>query len=123
MRWIAIICVTLPAIIAGCAVVDWIFGEPGSYYEEYSAPVAYRRSYSSSENPWVGRHSNDLVQSLGEPHMILDGRPKFADYRDGIPKIMYVYRAAPDEGVARPTCIDAYVLLAATGEIVDYYCR
>jgi hypothetical protein len=129
MRCIAIVCVTLPAIVAGCAFIDLIFGEPGSHYERIDAPFAYSRSFAYSrgrrgqDSPWIGRHSNDLVQSLGEPDMILDGRPKYAEYRDGIPKIMYVYRAMPDNGVPRSTCVGAYVVLTATGEIVDYYCR
>ena len=129
MPWIALICVTLLATVAGCAVVDWIFGPPGPdyaagpYSSELEMPFVYSRGRFSSDSAWIGRHSDELVESLGEPDLILEARPRFADYRDGIPKISYVYRAEPGARSDRSTCIDAFVVLQATGEIVDYYCR
>ena len=123
MRWIAVICVTLLATISGCAFVDWIFGEPGSYYDEFETPMAFSSGRFSSDNPWIGRHRDELIESLGQPDMILEARPKYSEYRGGIPRISYVYRSEPVESPGRSTCIDAYVVLQATGEIVNYYCR
>lgn len=102
------------ALLAGCALVD--LSDPA--YDAYF--VDHHPGFSPSGNPWIGRSRDELVTELGPPELVLEVTPIGApDY--GAPhRVALVYNTDR----SGPTgCIDAYVVVEATGIVTTYYCR
>ena len=62
---------------------------------------------------WIGYNVRELIDLYGEPQEIIDAR-----LPGGPPSDAYLYRSLQDDG-----CVDAFVVVAQTGEIIDYFCR
>jgi hypothetical protein len=61
---------------------------------------------------------DELVAQYGSPDMILEARPRYGDYRYGVPAVSYVYK--PRDG---RLCYETFVVIMATGRVERYYCR
>lgn len=122
MRGTALLLMMLILPFDGCALEGLIFGDvdavpAAAHYSTY----AYSASFRFSDNEWVGRSRDELVNALGPPDFIYEARPKFTNYwQGGIPAYTYVY-ARRDGSIGR--CIDAYVVAAPTSTVIKYYCR
>ena len=81
--------------------------------DTYSAavPVVYAGGQEAA-------HVDELVALYGRPDLILEARPRYGEYRDGVPAVSYVYK--PRDG---RQCYDTFVVIIATGRIARYYCR
>lgn len=114
--------------INGCGLETFIFG-PEDFdstdmtYSTFGSS-AYIRTTSdsrSSDNPWVGRSLDDLLDTLGPPDVVYEARPRTVKYwESGIPVYMYIYAGA-NSSTGR--CIDAYVVAEPTSTVIKYYCR
>lgn len=122
MRCIGVPCIILLALGAGCSVVDVLVGDPQEPPDQghYSAQFTYPANLRGFGNPWIGQHADQLVAALGTPDLILEARPKFAPFPDGIHVLSYIYSGNRSTSMS---CIDTYVVVEATGMIVKYYCR
>ncbi|MBF0628382.1 MAG: hypothetical protein HQL91_09180 [Magnetococcales bacterium] len=73
-----------------------------------AAPAA--KSGAGRGREMIGRTRDDLVKAFGQPVQMMDvtimGRP---------PSEAWIYPVG--------NCLDTYVLLEKTGEVVDYFCR
>jgi hypothetical protein len=93
--------------------------------ENFPMPIdeyAWRDSYAAVPAVYAGgsqvTHVDELVALYGEPDLVLEARPRYGEFRGGIPALSYVYR--PRGG---RLCHDTYVVIMATGRIVRYFCR
>ena len=122
MRGNALLALLLFLSFDGCALETLIFGDSDASptYTPYPA-YTYSANFRSSDNAWIGRRVDDLVDALGPPDMVYEARPKFVDYWEGgVPAYTYVYSAGSSPS---GRCIDAYVVEEPTRTVIKYYCR
>ena len=124
MRSTVFLC-SLPLLsLSSCSLGTWIVGEaqPDAVSTTSAATLSYDYSeyFRVSDNPWVGRSRDELVEALGPPDAIYEARHRFADFEAGIPATTYVYIGGV-EGARR--CNDAYVVDIPTATVIKYYCR
>jgi hypothetical protein len=94
--------------------------------EKFPMPIdeyAWRSSYGAAVPVvYAGgsqvNHVDELVALYGEPDLILEARPRYGEFRDGIPALSYVYR--PRGG---RLCHETFVVIMATGRVARFYCR
>jgi hypothetical protein len=101
-------------IAASCGIGDWI--------DRDVAPTSLR-SYPPQYEPglqMIGRDVMNTVEQIGDPDFVLDGRPRYGQYKDGVPVLSYVYVS---ETYFRTNCIDVLVVTQHSGEVVRYHCR
>ena len=122
MRMTAIFCTSLLLAMEGCAVAEWIVGDPAHPGYEYSStsPIDYQAYFNAFDNPWVGRGREELIAEIGAPDAIFETRPIGADFEAGIVALSFVYGTGSG---SRASCSDVYVVAQATGTIIKYYCR
>ena len=101
-------------IAAGCSIGEWIARD---------ISPATLRSYPPQYDPglqMIGRDVEDTVEQIGDPDFVLDGRPRYGDYRDGVPVLSYVYTSETYFGT---NCIDVLVVVKQSGKVARYHCR
>ena len=107
------------ALLVGCAFSNWIvehFPEP---VDEYLLHDAYRAAVPIVYPGTVQiTHVDELIVLCGPPDLILEARPRYGEFREGIPAVSYVYK--PRDG--RP-CFDTFVVIVTTGTVARHYCR
>jgi hypothetical protein len=106
--------IVLALIAAGCSIGEWIGRD---------VPPASLRSYPPHYDAGVrmiGRTVDDTVEQIGRPDFILDGRPRYGEYKDGIPVLSYVYMSETYFGT---NCIDVLVVTQQSGKVARYHCR
>lgn len=106
----------LLATQSGCSLgqwdsTDWL-SEP-----EIDAYL-YGMTHSVPDNEWVGYSVDDLIAARGEPDGIYHAIPLGGTFDHGVHIDSYVY-GLYDRG----PCVDAYVVVEETGQIVRYHCR
>jgi hypothetical protein len=109
------ILILLLAITCGCSLKDWAILQIDFLLDGYGPDFCRHE-----DGNWIGCEDTDLIATRGEPSLILEARPRKAQYRDGIPAMSYVYFPTGDQ--AR-SCIDTYVVVEETRQVVRYYCR
>ena len=77
-------------------------------------PAVYRQAEPDHpNNAWIGANIAELMELHGEPADVIDatllGRPRSE---------AYVYPSLQGDG-----CLDTFVVVVGTGEIIDYFCR
>ena len=122
MRWAALMCMMLILSLSACALETVIFGDEDAIPADTWYSVYEYSTYSrSSNNPWVGRSRDELIEALGPPEFVYEARPIFSnDWADGFPAYTYVYRGDTN---SPGHCIDAYVVAEPTSTVIKYYCR
>ena len=128
MRRIALLGFAVLVFGAGCINAEWVVehfpGPIDNYQSGFSYATVTNTGYATVTNTvaggWLHRDVRDLVSERGKPDMVLEARPRYGEYRNGIPAMTYVYK--PDPATGR-TCYDAFVVIAVTGQIARYYCR
>lgn len=100
--------------IAGCTLGPW---DPVSESGQMSAET-YARTHSRFDSEWVGYSVDDLIAARGEPDEIYHAIPMGSTFDHGVHIDSYVY-GLYDRG----PCVDAYVVVEETGQIVRYHCR
>ena len=120
MRGLAITCLALLVTLLGCGIHQWVNDNFPMPIDEYLSQTAYTDGYRVYDSTWIGSDVDDLVRGRGAPYLVLEARPKYGNFRDGIPAVSYVY--APIEGSGK-ACFDTYVVVEETGTVVRYYCR
>ena len=106
--------IVLLLIAAGCSIGEWI---------DRDVPPASLGSYPEHYDPGVqmiGRDVDDTVEQIGPPDFILDGRPRYGEYKNGIPVLSYVYVSETYFGT---NCIDVLVVTQQSGKVARYHCR
>ena len=106
--------VALALMVASCSIGDWIGRDV--------APTSLR-SYPPHYEPglqMVGRDIMNTVEQIGDPDFVLDGRPRYGQYKDGIPVLSYVYTSETYFGT---NCIDVLVVTQHSGKVIRYRCR
>ena len=112
----------------GCGLETLIFGPEDFYsndmsYRTFGYSAYYTSSYTPrySDNPWVGKSLEELLNTLGPPDAVYEARPKTVEYwKSGVPMYMYIYAGANSSS---GRCVDAYVVAEPTSTVVKYYCR
>jgi hypothetical protein len=98
----------LSVVIAGCTTV----GEFEEYVDESHALPDSIVDYPPEVARWMGETSDKLVEELGEPSTVIE-----ATLLGGPLSVALVYER-PDRG-----CIDAYVVVVDTRQIIKWFCR
>jgi hypothetical protein len=107
--------------LCSCTLGTWIVGEAEPRRAAAAKPFYdYSVFYRASDNPWVGRSRDELIESLGPPDAIYEARHWLADFDAGIPAMTYVYIDDPDRA---GQCLDVYVVDEPTHTVIKYYCR
>ena len=108
--------------LCSCTLGTWIVGEAEPQRAAAAKPFYdYSVFYRASDNPWVGRSRDELIEALGPPEFVYEARPRFSnDWADGFPAYTYVYRGDTN---SPGRCIDAYVVAEPTSTVIKYYCR
>jgi len=114
MRNAAIFTAAWLAIAAGCAMVD--LDDPA--YQSFFAD--HHPGFSPSGNPWIGRSRDELENELGPPEFVLEVTPIGSPAYGGPHRVALVYNT---DRSGLTGCIDAYVVVEATGIVATYYCR
>ena len=107
-------------VFAGCSI-DQLLDFDQSPSLQTWRPVESRVTggdYPASA--WVGENIDSLIEVRGPPAMVLEARPKWTEFKDGVPVLSYIY---PASSTAGQSCIDTFVVVETTGLIVKYYCR
>jgi hypothetical protein len=122
MRAKALLALLLFLPFDGCALETLIFGDSDTRPAYTAYPTyTYSANFRSSDNAWIGRSVDDLVDALGPPDMVYEARPRFTDHwKGGTPAYTYVYAAGNGRS---GRCIDAYVVAEPTHTVIKYYCR
>ena len=122
MRGIALLWLSLTLLFHGCALEALIFGDSDARPASVAYPAySYSPRSRYSDNAWIGKSLDELVDALGPPDLVYEARPKFMDYWEGgVPAYTYVYSAG---GRSSGRCIDAYVVDERTKTVIKYYCR
>jgi hypothetical protein len=120
MRGFVLTCLALLVTMFGCGIRQWVSDNFPMPVDEYLAGTAYSDGYRPYDPEWIGSDVDALVRVRGDPYLILEARPRYGEFRDGIPAVSYVY--APSEGSGQ-VCFDTYVVVAETRTVVRYYCR
>ena len=76
--------------------------------------------YSEFGNPWVGHQIEELVEERGLPDSVLEAKPKWSSFKDGVHVLSYIYY---NETTPGESCIDTFVVVEDSGAIIKYYCR
>ncbi len=97
----------LALFVAGCA-------ERPKKSDESSKKDAAREAAMAERTKWLGQHADSLIKDLGEPAQIVN-----ATLLGGPGSVALVYTDQPNN----MGCIDAYVIVQETGEILKYFCR
>ncbi|MDH5312171.1 MAG: hypothetical protein OEY08_19740 [Gammaproteobacteria bacterium] len=100
--------------VAGCAMDDFVVAADHDFFTDHHP------GFVRAGNPWIGRSSDELIDELGPPDIVLGVAPIGADSDYASQRMAFVYHM--DRG-GSSGCIDAYVVVEATGTISDYYCR
>ena len=106
--------IVLPLMVAGCSIGEWI---------ERDAPPTSLRSYPAHYDQglrMIGRDVDDAVEQIGPPDFVLDGRPRYGQYKNGVPVLSYVYASETYFGT---NCIDVLVVTQQSGKVARYHCR
>lgn len=102
--------------LAGCVLDPWdITGE--GLKEEMSA-ATYAATHSVPDDQWVSYSVDELIATRGEPDEIFHAIPMGSTFDHGVHIDAYVYGL-----YNKGPCIDAYVVVEASGQIVRYHCR
>jgi hypothetical protein len=108
-------------------MTEWIDENFPTPIDEYLMYSAYSRTANGYGSPIYGfdgqaiaHDVEELILKRGPPSGIYEARPRGSEFRYGIPALSYVYESGPESS---QTCLDTYVVVIATGEIVRYYCR
>jgi hypothetical protein len=128
MREMAFSLMILLLPFLGCGVGALIFGDEDVHsndmsYRTFGYSAYYRSSYNPrySDNPWVGKSLEELLETLGPPDAVYEAKPKTVDYwESGVPVYMYVYAGAKSSS---GRCVDAYVVAEPTSTVIKYFCR
>ena len=101
-----------------CSVADWVAENFPMPIDEYDWQL-YSSGYDSARpNPIGPRYVDELVKQRGPPYLMFEARPRYGDYRNGVPAVAYVYRPRPGQA-----CFDTYVVITDSGAIARYHCR
>jgi hypothetical protein len=101
-------------VLVGCGIGEFFDYDRWPTIEEYQA------GYSKFGNPWVGHQIEELVEERGLPDSVLEAKPKWSSFKDGVHVDSYIYFSKTSAG---GSCIDTFVVVEATGTIIKYYCR
>ena len=98
---------------------DWVAENFPMSVDEYLLRDSYRAAIPVAYPGAVEvANVDELIASYGQPDLILEARPRYGEFRDGIPAVSYIYK--PRDG--RP-CFDTFVVIVATGTVARRYCR
>jgi hypothetical protein len=97
----------LSIAVVGCAERPKKSGDAKKRDEAMEAAMAERTK-------WLGQHADSLIDELGEPAQIVN-----ATQLGGPGSVALVYTDQPNNN----GCIDAYVIVQETGEVLKYFCR
>ena len=101
-------------VLIGCSAAQFIANDRWRMTEQHEG------GYSNSGDAWVGHQVEELVDDLGQPEIVLEARPRFFPFKDGVRAFSYIYYGETNAG---RRCIDAFVVAEETGTIIKYYCR
>jgi len=93
-------------VVIGCTVGWW-----GDFDQPF---------YSNFGDPWVGHQVEELIAERGQPDSVLEAKPRWSSFKDGVHVLSYIYY---NHFVAGRSCIDAFVVVEDSGTIIKYYCR
>ena len=112
---IAVIC----AFLVSCALSDWVEENFPVPIDDYPLRDSYHAALPAAYTGAVEvANVDELIASHGPPDLILEARPRYGEFRDGIPAVSYIYK--PRDG--RP-CFDTFVVIMTTGTVARHYCR
>ena len=108
-------------LLFGGAIGGYVFcGDPSVVHQHASAPIGSTPHPRGLSTIWRGRNVSELVDSLGEPYIILETTVRgFAVYGDAY-AVSYVYFPGRGSG---GQCYGAYVIEHDSGEILAFHCR
>jgi hypothetical protein len=106
--------ILLCLVLVGCSISEFFD------YDQWPRLDEYQTGYSKFGNPWVGHQIDELVEERGLPDSVLEAKPKWSSFKNGVHVDSYIYY---NEATARGSCIDTFVVVEATGTIIKYYCR
>jgi hypothetical protein len=101
-------------VLVGCSIGQ-LFD-----YDQWPTIEEYQVGYSSFGNPWVGHQIEELIDDRGQPNSVLEAKPKWSSFKDGVHVLSYIYYGDTTPG---GSCIDTFVVVEDTGTIIKYYCR
>ena len=101
-------------VLVGCSIGQ-LFD-----YDQWPTIAEYQMGYSSFGNPWVGHQIEELIDDRGQPNSVLEAKPKWSSFKDGVHVLSYIYYGDTTTG---GSCIDTFVVVEDTGTIIKYYCR
>jgi hypothetical protein len=101
-------------VLVGCSI-GLLFD-----HDQWPSIEEYQAGYSNFGNPWVGRQIEDLIDARGQPDIVLEAKPRWSSFKDGVHVDSYIYYDGTTPG---RSCIDAFVVVEDTGTIIKYFCR
>jgi hypothetical protein len=106
----------IAAAIFGCSLSQW---ESTDWMDEPAMSAeTYQLTHSVPDNQWVGHSVDELIAERGEPDGIYHAIPMGSTFDHDVHVDSYVY-GMYDNG----PCVDAFVVVEETGQIVRYHCR
>jgi hypothetical protein len=98
----------LSVVIAGCSTLSELEESVDESNDLPDSIVGYPPEVAR----WMGETSDKLVEELGEPSTVIE-----ATLLGGPHSVALVYQR-PDRG-----CVDAYVVVVDTRQIIKWFCR
>ena len=114
MRKLAFAPIACCLVVIGCTISWWGEFDQLFYFDEY------QQVYSNFGDPWVGHQVEELIAERGQPDSVLEAKPKWSAFEDGVHVLSYIYY---NDAAAGGSCIDTYVVVEDSGAIIKYYCR
>jgi hypothetical protein len=101
-------------VLFGCSIGEFFD------YDQWPTIEEYQAGYSTFGNPWVGHKIDELLEERGRPDSVLEAKPRWSSFKNGVHVLSYIYYSEATAGVL---CIEAFVVVEDTGTIIKYYCR
>ena len=101
-------------MLVGCSIGEFLD------YDQWPTIEEYQAGFSNFGDPWVGHQIDELVEERGPPDSVLEAKPKWSSFKNGVHVDSYIYYG---EVTAGGSCIDTFVVVEDTGTIIKYYCR
>jgi hypothetical protein len=121
MRRIEVVYILVFMLLNGCGVELYLENERESPPDVISeSSLRHHTWYPQFQNRWIGKNVTELISELGNPDFVLEATPKGVQFRSGIHVDSYIYRPEPESD---KQCMQTYVVVFMTGEIIKYYCR
>ena len=89
-------------------------------YDQWPTIEEHQTGYNNFDSPWVGHQIEELIEERGLPDSVLEAKPKWSSFKDGVHVLSYIYYS---EATTGGSCIDTFVVVEDAGTIIKYYCR